>query len=369
MESTQDISAIATYTLFFILTIIGISIIAYFHLKRRLDTIQQQLKKSESELTQLRDKKEAVFENQQYQINELNAEVEQQSKKMFLKQLINNEIYILICSETTTINQQVMSFGLLNTELEKLIPFITNHDLSHINTGDQFGIINGSVKRVDANQGIADGNVASYIEQLMGGIKNVTMADITGKQNLTEDDNLLADTPLSDLYIDDEKITNQPYLKIIDGPGIDNIYYLPFKTTTLGRALSNDIVINDPEVGLTQASVEFDPYGFTFTNKNTEQAIFINDNRIEKHRLDFNDHIQIGSAWLLFSCEGYDIRNTDKKLAIEYFEQCLNRKPKFLLVLRHLLSLLKNETGSEDNIKALKQRIDNLEIEMAREVY
>ncbi len=79
------------------------------------------------------------------------------------------------------------------------------------------------------------------------------------------------------------------------------VYNLYKKITSLGSAPDNDIVLPDPLVADSYASIHFDGQTYTITTLQRKQEVVINGKKRSKHRLSHEDKLVIGSCELRFA--------------------------------------------------------------------
>jgi transcriptional regulator with GAF, ATPase, and Fis domain len=79
------------------------------------------------------------------------------------------------------------------------------------------------------------------------------------------------------------------------------VYNLYKKITSIGSGPDNDIVLPDPLVADSYASVHFDGQTYTITTLQRKQEVVINGKKRSKHRLSHEDKLVIGSCELRFA--------------------------------------------------------------------
>jgi len=80
----------------------------------------------------------------------------------------------------------------------------------------------------------------------------------------------------------------------------EGIIQLPQERILIGREKICQIQLNDPSVSRQHAQIEFSPLGFTITDLDSCNSIFINDIKIENHKLSSGDLIRIGHTIFKF---------------------------------------------------------------------
>ena len=64
---------------------------------------------------------------------------------------------------------------------------------------------------------------------------------------------------------------------------------------------------------------------------------------------------------MVFSCEGYDLKDSDAARATELLEQCVSRQPDFVPALKILAFLLERDVGRKGEAAPLWQSIARLD--------
>ncbi len=112
-----------------------------------------------------------------------------------------------------------------------------------------------------------------------------------------------------------QQIDRSAYLIVISGRSVGRMYKLDENKTTLGRSPDSGVLIEDEGVSRNHAMVERrnDEY-FLIDNQSTN-GVFVNGDRINMHRLEDGDKLQIGSNTILkFSFQDEVEENYQRKL-------------------------------------------------------
>ena len=70
--------------------------------------------------------------------------------------------------------------------------------------------------------------------------------------------------------------------------------------TTIGRAQDNDIVINNLALSRRHAQVEFKGGRFEVVDLQSQNGVYVNQERVERAQLRHGDELQIGKFRLVF---------------------------------------------------------------------
>lgn len=152
-----------------------------------------------------------------------------------------------------------------------------------------------------------------------------------------------------------------PYLRAVAGRDEGTLHYLQFTRTTIGRDRSNTLPIRDSNSSRWHCEIGFRDHHFVLTDNGSTNGTFCNGERIQECRLDFGDRIKIGDTEMVFSCEGFDLKDSDPGKAVKAFETCLQRQPKFLLALKHLAFLMERDVARQKDAQPIWDRIKKLE--------
>jgi transcriptional regulator with GAF, ATPase, and Fis domain len=79
------------------------------------------------------------------------------------------------------------------------------------------------------------------------------------------------------------------------------VYHLHKQITSVGSSPACDVVLADPLVDDSFASIQFDGQTYTFATLSRKQEVVVNGKRRKRHKLSHQDRLLIGSAELLFS--------------------------------------------------------------------
>ena len=104
-------------------------------------------------------------------------------------------------------------------------------------------------------------------------------------------------------------------LTMTKGPAVGYVYPLEGKTISIGRDLTNDIVVQDPEVSRFHLRLHFSQRGYLIEDLRSTNGTFINTEPIHERRcLEPNDVIKLGTMVQLqyiFREEGVALSGSD----------------------------------------------------------
>ena len=152
-----------------------------------------------------------------------------------------------------------------------------------------------------------------------------------------------------------------PYLEITEGAQRHPRVYLQFDRATIGRDERNTIPIDDTGASKQHCEITFDNNRFALRDNDSTNGTRLNGERIDVKPLEFGDTVRIGETDMVFSCEGFEFKNTDPGAAIAAFEITLERQPNFLGALKIVAFLLERDVARQKEAEPYWQRIMELE--------
>jgi hypothetical protein len=158
-----------------------------------------------------------------------------------------------------------------------------------------------------------------------------------------------------------ETYAGMPYLKVTAGKDEGTLHYLTFSKNTIGRDRSNTLPIKDGNSSRWHCEIVFRNHHFVLADNNSTNGTFCNGERIQECRLDFGDRIRIGDTEMVFSCEGFDLKDDDPAKAIRAFEKCLEQQSDFMIALKHLAFLMERDIARQKEAQPIWDRIRKLE--------
>ena len=153
-----------------------------------------------------------------------------------------------------------------------------------------------------------------------------------------------------------------PYLKITAGADRHQLIHLQFDRATIGRDERNTVPIDDTGASKQHCEITFDQHRFAIRDNDSTNGTRLNGEKIDVRPLEFGDTIRIGETEMVFSCEGFDLKDTDPTGAIAAFEVSLERQPDFLGALKIVaFFLLERDVARQKEAEPYWRRIMELE--------
>ena len=158
----------------------------------------------------------------------------------------------------------------------------------------------------------------------------------------------------------EDSTAGMPYLKI-KGGGQDELCFLEFDKMSAGRDKGADIVIDDVAASRSHFEIVYKDHRFMLKDNLSTNGTFCNGARIDEAWLEFGDVIRVGETEMTFSCDGYDLRDSDPSKAVESLEACVRKQPEFVPALKILAFLLERDVGRKDEAAPLWDTLARLE--------
>lgn len=113
-----------------------------------------------------------------------------------------------------------------------------------------------------------------------------------------------------DSAVEERVFAKIPILIAIRGPLIDRTFYLNEPVVSLGRLLSNDIVVGDPLVSRHHCVIRSEGNQHTIEDLNSSNGTYVNGERVRIDSLKESSLIEIGASQFLFR-----VRNSEDLIA------------------------------------------------------
>jgi pSer/pThr/pTyr-binding forkhead associated (FHA) protein len=102
-----------------------------------------------------------------------------------------------------------------------------------------------------------------------------------------------------------------PRLIAIDGPLSGQTFYLDESAVSIGRQLSNDIILNDPHVSRNHCVIRTEGEHYMIEDLNSANGTYVNGERVNACSLKEGSLIQIGISRFVFR-----LQNPEESIAL-----------------------------------------------------
>ena len=138
-------------------------------------------------------------------------------------------------------------------------------------------------------------------------------------------------------------------------------FKLPFDRSTIGRAATNRVVLEEDKASRIHAELRYERNRFLLRDHDSTNGTLLNGAPVTEAALKFGDVITIGGTELVFTAEGFDAKDASPARAIAAFERLLERQPDFLPALQTLAFLLERDVARKREAEAVWERLRRLE--------
>ncbi|MBT5228766.1 MAG: FHA domain-containing protein [Methylococcales bacterium] len=320
-------------------TSIGLFVLL-IRLIKKLGSYREQWQESREELGQKQNDREQFFISTQAQITRMQTKMHELTEHAFIEQFETDELYTLMEKQETTFRGSSYYYGLVKRHDNTLVPYLVKvaeaSGLEDLASGDQFSLFSN--------------RLAGVVPFQENGSPIIQFPHTSRRKK-----------PDFAFEMAEEYYESLPFLKVISGPDIGAVYYLPFTTCNIGRAKENTILLSDELVSDVHAKLRYEYHIFIILLKDTGANLLHNDQKIVRKPLNFGDTLTLGGTKMQFSCKGFDLRETDPVEAIEMFRTCLQREPNFIIALKNLAFLLERDIRFKKESDPIWQRLSRLE--------
>ncbi len=344
----------------------------------------------------------AELERVQSQTATLQKKVQTMASRTYLSEFEAEKLYTLLASKDLDLNGETVHYGVVRDEDGKTCVFLTPQSLEDIEVHDTFLSVRGQIAKlvsraaarkmpaseraeaksleseeaVSRQQPLTESVVEETVlyvpptqAQEIETVLNIPPREAADKETefyvaptiVSDDKTVLSLKTRDQAQIQREWNAGLTHVKVLEGVDEGAVFYLPYVKATLGREQSCTVPLNDKSCSHQHSVIEYDGIGFLLRDNNSTNGTFCNGDRIGEKILEFGDRISIGDTTLLFTCEGFELKDTDPQKAIEAFEQCLERQPDFLAALKNLAFLLERDIARATEAQPLWDKIIKLE--------
>jgi len=157
-----------------------------------------------------------------------------------------------------------------------------------------------------------------------------------------------------------DQFHGMPVLRATVGADQGQEFKLPFERCTMGRASNNRVVLAEAKASRVHAEVRFENHRFILKDAGSTNGTLRNGQPVTEDVLAFGDVITIGQTDLLFTCEGFDVKDSEPGRAIAAFERLLEREPDFVPALQILAFLLERDPARRRDAEGVWKHLQRL---------
>lgn len=95
-------------------------------------------------------------------------------------------------------------------------------------------------------------------------------------------------------------LLSEATLQVVKGPQVGSVFRLAADKLTVGRSPECDIFLNDMTVSRMHATIERTPAGYTITDADSFNGLWVNNLNVKDAALQDGDVVQIGAFCLVY---------------------------------------------------------------------
>ena len=331
----------------------------------------------------------------------LRTEVQALDPHTSLNEFEPDKLYTLLACGDFILDGKTMHYGVVRDESGNACPFLTHQAVQNIEVQDTFTTVRGKLAKIveDSFTHEVPGGKKPNTKSIPSNTDTATQKPVTAarfttarKRPDTKEPATLVSSSLSGmpsgeitklhevpstddtgdktvLYLESrepaqlerDRKKGLTFLKVLEGKDKNSVFYLPFGKTTIGRQNSCTVVLKDSGCSHIHSVLEYIDIGFVLQDNKSTNGTFCNGSRVTDKILEFGDLITVGDTTLLFSCEGFELKDNQPQEAIDALEQCLKHQPEFLAALKNLAFLLERDIARTKEAQPLWDKIIKLE--------
>lgn len=311
-----------------------------------------------------RDQHEKALQERERKMEQLERRLEVLGDFTYVSDFRLDRIYTLLTNSRLEVDGDSYSHGVVRDEQGRLAPFFTQQSLSHLEAGDTFSRVRNELVKLERDEGVGAGDTTEFGIAAADPAATVLGAGVAGSSRQTPSPaaaTMLFRPPVDAALLNKDPNSGQPYVKVIRGKDEGMLTYVPFGEITIGRDAGNAVRLHDSSSSRVHCRIVYEGNQFVLRDNNSTNGTVCNRERITEHVLNFDDRIQVGDTELVFSCQGYDLKDQDPRQAIAAFEDCLEREPNYIGALRVLAYLLERDVARKKEAQPLWDKATRLE--------
>jgi len=347
-----------------LLVVAALLVVLWVRARMKLVQAKSLLAQKVDELEQKGKDREQLLLSSQSQVSKLKERIEFLSAHTYIAQFERNHVYTLIAKAKAEIDRKSCCYGLVSEDDGAPIPFLTHGGLEELEAGDRFSLVGRRPT------GILSPRSSTHLQRSTSytplRLSESLPADVSSAREEADyvagEVNATVMAPPADRPLDyQDYYKGLPYLKVIEGKDRGALFYVPFTQCKIGRDPKNTVALDDKGSSRIHAFVGYRDHGFILCDNHSTNGTYQNGARIEEAKLHFGDMITIGNTQMVFTSEGYELREKSPEEAIELFEKCLSVEPNFILGLKYLAFLLERDVRRKGEAAPIYARLKRLE--------
>ena len=154
-----------------------------------------------------------------------------------------------------------------------------------------------------------------------------------------------------------------PLFRVTAGVDAGQEFKMPFERFSIGRGPANRVVLADEDkASRVHAEVRYEGHRFLVRDAGSTNGTVRNGAKVNAiEPLEFGDVVTIGKTDLLFTCEGFELKDKDPHRAIAAFARLLEREPDFIPALQNLAFLLERDVARRREAEGVWKRLKQLD--------
>ena len=233
---------------------------------------------------------------------------EQQAGSAPLAGFESGEVYTLLGSAAVDVDGEPHHFGLVELEDGSRRLFLTTESTAALGPGDTFSSVRGRLVRLEG-PGVSAQEVPTVAAEPGPGVD---------EEEEDMERTRIFRAPPPKPAVDDG--FGQPFLEVTAGPDTGRRFLLPSGPVRIGREAGNEVALADDGASRVHCHVGLQEGRFRLRDNNSTNGTLLNGEKVTEAALDFGDVIQVAETELRFSCDGYDLKDSDRARAIAAFE-------------------------------------------------
>jgi hypothetical protein len=357
----------------------GAAVFLWLRVQRDAKAMRQALAEAKKRLETSDTERQLAYDT----CTKLKTDLRAQRAHTYLTRFQADTFYKLLAKGHVELGESPQSYGLVSLQSGVVVPFLTDNDMEHLQADDSFTSVHGHLVKLEPGMvevAPPQAPVGEGVGPEVSGEDNDVQSDDTGATRIgtaeagassmpggfvpeDEDDSartvMFSPDALSSIPEDPNQ--GLPYLKVQAGNDKGAVYFLPFGSSSIGRAASNTVTLNDSVASRQHCSIGFENRRFVLRDNNSTNGTYRNGEKIHTCPLELGDRIKVADTELLFTCEGYELKEKDPECAAAALEASLRREPEFIAALKLLAFLLERNVARRREAKPLWDRVMQLE--------